>query len=139
MSSTQHSIFTDKMRSTPRINFVWVVCPKAGKLLFKEDKIQYNLKFELVSSSLFFYSSSWLLFLQSVICQADKTIYFKSSGFFFFIINIFVTILLQHLQFKDNFKGILKETRTDNQGKKHLLLDANLTCLQLFHICKFSI
>jgi len=64
---------------------------------------------------------------------------FQVVGFFFFIINIFVTILLQHLGFKDNFKGILKETSSDNQGGKQLLLEANYPFLQIFHFCKFSI
>merc|ERR1719458_1456860 len=56
---------------------------------------------------------------------------------FFFIINIFVTVLLQHLGFKDNFKGILKETSSDNQGGKQLLLEANFPFLQIFHFCNF--
>jgi len=47
--------------------------------------------------------------------------------------------LLQHLGFKDNFKGILKETSSDNQGGKQLLLEANYPFLQIFHFCKFSI
>jgi len=76
-----------------------------------------------------------LFFLQWT--KADKTIYFKSSGFFFFIINIFVTILLQHLEFKDNFKGILKETSRDNQAGKQLLLDANFPFLEISNFWKF--
>merc|ERR1739842_122659 len=70
---------------------------------------------------------------------------FQVFGFFFFIINIFVTVLLQHLGFKDNFKGILKETSNRQSrweaiafGSKIPFL-AKFPCLQNVHFCKISI
>ena len=87
-------------------------------------------------------SLSHLCFIiQLARCCAHRVSYVKltkqfisSHQGFFFIINIFVTVLLQHLGFKDNFKGILKETSSDNQGGKQLLLEANFPFLQIFHL-----
>jgi len=74
---------------------------------------------------------------------------FQVFGFFFFIINIFVTVLLQHLGFKDNFKGILKETSKRQSrweaiafGSKFPFLAKfpflqNFHYLQNFRFCKF--